>query len=179
MVNLMNKFILSIFIGGSLFASNSILLPISFQSYFKQIITNEKKKKIIYNGNMLYSKGNIVKWNYNKPTKKEVCTNNKNLIVIDHDLEQITRYRLSKAINLPKIIKNAKFRRKQVYIAKYEDKSYTIQVDKDGKLMRIAYYDDLDNTVLIIFDKIRYSNKTINIKKLECKIPKEYDIIDG
>ncbi len=175
----MNKFVLSILISSFALASNSILLPTSFQSNFKQTITNDKKKKIIYNGRMLYSQGNIVKWNYKKPTKKEVCSNNKRLTVIDHDLEQITRYRLSKAINLTQIIKNAKFRRKQVYIAKYEDKSYTIQVDKSGKLARIAYYDDLDNTVLIIFNNIKYSNKRINNKKLECKIPKEYDIIDG
>jgi len=162
----MYKFIIFFIMGGIIFASNNIILPISFTSNFQQTITNDKKKKIIYYGNISYSKGNIVKWNYKKPTQKEVCSNNRDLIVIDHDLEQISRYKLSKAINLSQIIKNAKFRRKQVYIAKYDDISYTIQVDKKGQLARIAYYDELDNTVLIIFNKMRYGNKSINKRKL-------------
>jgi hypothetical protein len=101
------------------------------------------------------------------------------LIVVDHTLEQVSTYRMEKALDLAEILKKAKPHRKSVYIAQYKGKYYTIQVNTKGELSRIAYRDDLDNNVLIVFSKMRYSIKPIPLSTLRCRYPSHYDVIGG
>lgn len=156
-----------------------IKLPTSFKATFKQTITNPKKKKITYHGTLAFSKQHGLKWLYTKPTKKDVCSDKVRLVVVDHDLEQVAYYQLNKAIDLEKIVQKAHFIKKGVYTAKYDDNYYTMQVSDKGELQRIAYKDDVDNDGLIIFSNMRYSTKELSKSKLECKVPKGYDQIDG
>jgi outer membrane lipoprotein carrier protein len=161
--------------------SASITLPENFQAKFTQKITNPKKKVINYSGKVFFSDKVLLKWEYVKPTKKEVCTDGYDLRVVDHDLEQVSNYRINKGFDLSKILKKAKpyKDRKHVYIAKYEGKSYTIQTDAKGRLSRVAYFDDLENTVLIIFSKMKYGKGKLNTSLMKCNYPKSYDIING
>jgi outer membrane lipoprotein carrier protein len=161
--------------------SASILLPENFQANFTQKITNPKKKVINYSGRVFFSSNSLFKWEYLKPTKKEVCTDGYDLVVVDHDLEQVSKYRINKGFNLGKILENAKAvkNRKTVYLAKYEGKNYTIQTDAKGRLSRVAYFDDLENTVLIIFTKMKYGKGRFRNSKMRCNYPKSYDIING
>jgi len=87
--------------------AQSIMLPDNFQANFTQKITNPKKKVINYSGNVRFSSKTLLKWVYVKPTKKEVCTNGKELTVVDHDLEQVSNYLIDKGFNLIKIVKDA------------------------------------------------------------------------
>ena len=128
---------------------------------------------------MRFSKKNGIKWIYSKPTKKDVCSDKIRLVVVDHDLEQVSYYKLNNAINLEKIVQKAQLVRKNVYTAKYDGQYYTLQVDSKGTILRVAYKDNLDNDGLIIFSKTKYSTKERSKKSLECKIPKAYDIVDG
>ena len=161
--------------------SASITLPENFQAKFTQKITNPKKKVINYSGKVYFSDKSLLKWEYVKPTKKEVCTNGYDLVVVDHDLEQVSNYRIDKGFDLSKILKKAKAvkDRKTVYLAKYEGKNYTIQTDAKGRLSRVVYFDDLENTVLIIFTQMRYGKGTLKTSKMKCNYPKSYDIING
>lgn len=155
----------------------NISLPSSFKADFNQTITNQKKKKIEYHGNLTFSKPNSLKWIYLKPTKKDVCTDDNNLIVVDHDLEQVSKYTLDDKFNLPAIISSALKEKKGLYLAKYNEKSYKIELDIKNRLKKVLYYDDLDNFVEIEFINIKYSNKIVKNKNLECKIPKFYDLL--
>jgi len=161
--------------------SAAITLPDNFQAKFTQKITNPNKKVIHYSGKVSFSDKSLLKWEYVKPTKKEVCTDGYNLRVVDHDLEQVSNYRINKGFNLSKILEKAKAvkDRKTVYLAKYEGKNYTIQTDKKGRLSRVVYFDDLENTVLIIFTKMKYGKGTLKTSKMKCNYPKSYDIING
>ena len=161
--------------------SASVTLPENFQAKFTQKITNPKKKVINYSGKVSFSNKSLLKWEYIKPTKKEVCTNGHDLRVVDHDLEQVSNYLINKGFDLSEILKNAKpyKDRKHVYIAKYEGKNYTIQTDKKGRLSRVAYFDDLENSVLIIFTKMKYGKGKLKASSMTCNYPKSYDIIDG
>jgi len=161
-----------------LYSKSDITLPKSFQSDFKQSIINDRNQKIIYQGKILFTVPNSFKWIYTSPTKKEVCSDGKRLIVVDHDLEQVSNYLIDRGLNLSAILEKSKLHRKSVYIASYRDKSYTIQIDSKKQLSRIAYKDNLDNNVLIIFDKMKYnSKKSIKDKKMRCKTPNKYDQI--
>ena len=174
----MRQLLLLCMMGLFLFAE-SIDIPENFQANFTQKITNPKKKVINYSGRVYFSEGSKLKWEYTKPTKKEVCTNGLELLVVDHDLEQVSEYRINKGFNLSKILKKAKLHKGNLYLADYNGKKYTIQVDKKNRLQAVAYFDDLDNKVQIAFTRIKYGKGKLSISKMKCRYPKAYDIIRG
>jgi len=159
--------------------AEGIALPNNFKADFKQKITNPKNNIINYSGKVRFSNPSLMKWEYVSPTKKEVCTDGKGLTVVDHDLEQVSTYVISGGFNLSEIIKQAKVHRKNIFVAQYHGKSYTIQTNRKGELQSIAYYDDLDNKVQIVFKNIRYGKGALPIQSMRCPHPKEYDEIRG
>lgn len=175
----MKKIILFLSIGVLYIQAEGIILPNTFKADFINIITNTKKKTIKYSGYMKFSNKSLIKWVYTKPTKKEVCTDGHELIVVDHDLEQVSNFIITKGFNLVKIIKNAKLHSKNIYTSKYDSKTVTIQIDDKKKLHSIAYFDDLDNKVQILFKNVQYKKDMLSKKSMVCKVPKEYDIIRG
>jgi outer membrane lipoprotein carrier protein len=156
-----------------------INLPENFQANFIQKITNPKKQVIRYSGKVRFSDEKRFKWSYSKPTKKEVCTDGFELMVVDHDLEQVSIYRITNGLDIAKILKKAKVHSKNVYVARYENKQYTIQVDSRQKLQSIAYFDDLDNKVQIVFKAMRYGKGNLPLKDMQCNFPRSYDMIRG
>ncbi|MEA1879610.1 MAG: LolA-like outer membrane lipoprotein chaperone [Campylobacterota bacterium] len=161
----------------SLYAK-SITLPQNFSANFTQMITNTKGKVINYSGSMLFTDESHLKWSYVEPTKKEVCTNGAMLVVVDHDLEQISSYNISTGFNFTQIVKKATLHKENVYLAKHENKTYTIQLN-ENKLHSIAYYDDLENKVQIHFKKVQYGSDSLAQKIMRCEAPKSYDMISG
>ena len=164
---------------GTWLGATSIVIPENFQANFTQTITNPKKKIINYSGKVYFSEGSKLKWEYSKPTKKEVCANGKELLVVDHDLEQVSEYRIGKGFNLGKILKKAKFHKARLYLASYSGTQYTIQVDSKNRLQALAYFDDLDNKVQIAFRRVVYGQGKLPARKLRCTYPKDYDMIRG
>ena len=157
--------------------SNSIVISKNFHANFTQKVTNPKGKVINYSGKIYFLESLKLKWLYEKPTKKEVCTNGNYLVVVDHDLEQISKYNLINRFDLISILKSAKHHNKNLYLAKYMGKQYTIQVDKNNRLQAVAYFDNLDNKVQILFTHIKY--KKVSLKTAICSYPKNYDVIEG
>ncbi len=174
----MRAFLLLSIMGLSLFAE-SISIPQNFQADFIQKITNPKKKVINYAGKVYFSEGVKLKWAYTKPTKKEVCTNGEELLVVDHDLEQVSEYHINKGFNLSKILEKAKLHKDNIYLASYNGKKYTILVDENRKMKAVAYFDDLDNKVQISFTGIKYGEGKLSDKIMRCIQPKTYDFIRG
>jgi len=159
--------------------SANIELPENFQADFTQKITNTKEKVITYSGKVRFSNETLFKWSYKEPTQKEVCTNALELLVVDHDLEQVSAYRISNGIDIAKILKKAKQHSENIYVAAYENKQYTIQVDTKQKLHSIAYFDDLDNKVQIVFKHMKYGKGNLPSQSMKCNYPKNYDMIQG
>lgn len=156
-----------------------INLPENFQANFIQKITNTKKHVIQYSGKVQFSDEQRFKWSYVKPTKKEVCTDGSELIVVDHDLEQVSSYYITDGLDISKILKKATLHSKNVYVAQYENIKYTIQVDSKQKLHSIAYFDDLDNKVQIVFKNMKYGKGNLPAEKMKCNYPRSYDMIRG
>ena len=159
--------------------SANIELPENFQADFTQKITNTKEKVIRYSGKVRFSNETLFKWSYKEPTKKEVCTNGLELLVVDHDLEQVSAYRITQGIDIAKILKKAKPHSENIYVAEYQNKQYTIQVDNKQKLHSIAYFDDLDNKVQIVFKHMKYGKGNLPAEGMKCNYPKNYDMIQG
>jgi outer membrane lipoprotein carrier protein len=171
--------LLSLLLLASSLLSASIELPGNFQADFIQKITNTKNKVITYSGKVRFSDETLFKWSYKEPTQKEVCTDGLELLVVDHDLEQVSAYRISNGINIAKILKKAVLYSKNIYVAEYDNKKYTIQVDKQQKLHSIAYYDDLDNKVQILFTQMKYGKGNLPAQSMKCNYPINYDMIQG
>lgn len=158
---------------------SNLALPENFQADFEQRITNTKNRVITYEGNVLFSDKKFFKWSYVSPTKKEVCTDGSELLVVDHDLEQVSFYYITKGLDISKIVEQSKEHRKDIYVAQYEGKTYTLQLDSKQRLHSMAYYDELDNKVQIIFKNIKYGKGKLAREKMQCNYPYEYDKIRG
>lgn len=156
-----------------------INLPENFQANFIQKITNTKKHVIQYSGKVQFSDKQRFKWSYVKPTKKEVCTDGSELIVVDHDLEQVSSYYITDGLDITKILKKATLHSKNVYVAQYENIKYTIQIDSKQRLHSLAYFDDLDNKVQIVFKNMKYGKGKLSAEKMKCNYPRSYDRIRG
>lgn len=156
-----------------------IQLPKSFSADFTQMITNSKKKVIHYSGKVYFSDSKDFKWSYLEPTKKEVCTDGVELLVVDHDLEQVSAYYITKGLDIVKVLKKATPHSKNIYVADYDGKKYTIQLDESQELHSIAYYDDLDNKVQILFKEMNYTDKNLPTEVMQCNYPIDYDVIRG
>ncbi len=171
--------LLSLLLLASSLLSANIELPENFQADFIQKVTNTKNKVITYSGKVRFSDQTLFKWSYKEPTQKEVCTDGLELLVVDHDLEQVSAYRISNGINIAQILKKAVLYSKNIYIAEYENKKYTIQLDSQQKLHSIAYFDDLDNKVQILFQHMKYGTGNLPAKSMKCNYPADYDMIQG
>jgi len=156
-----------------------INLPDNFTADFTQMITNTKKKVITYSGEVRFSDKKLFKWIYLKPTKKEVCTDGKELLVVDHDLEQVSAFYISKGLDIAKVLSQAKHYKDNIYLATFDSKKYTIQLNDSGELQSIAYFDDLDNKVQILFTQMKYRKGKLPSKEMQCNYPVEYDVIRG
>jgi outer membrane lipoprotein carrier protein len=157
----------------------TITLPENFKAKFIQTVTTPKKKIIKYNGKVLFSHKVFFKWVYMKPTQKEVCTNGKEILVVDHDLEQVSAFYIQKGLNIAKVLGKAMPYKDDIYIAQFDGKKYTIQLSKSKKLQSIAYYDDLDNKVQILFTQMQYGKDILPKKSMQCNYPASYDVIRG
>lgn len=171
-----------------------ITLPQDFRTDFKQTITNETGKVIKYEGNVVFKNlkeslsntmeneeiyaRSFFKWSYTVPTKKEVCTDGTQLIVIDHDLEQVSTYLINDGINLEAILKVAQKLSTHAYKANYKEVEYLIALDDKEQLHEIVYVDNLDNAVKITFKNMHY-NVAVEANDLECNAPVSYDMIKG
>lgn len=154
-----------------------IHIPVSFSATFVQQVKNTKGKVIKYAGNIIFDSPSEIKWNYRSPTKKEVCSSGKKLVIIDHDLEQVSYYQIDKGFNLLKVLQQARLYKGKMYTTNSQGVIYTIVLNKKGEVEQIAYKDNLDNIVNIIFRNIVYRSSRIVSSRFVCARPKNYDTI--
>jgi len=157
----------------------SLQLPIHFRANFTQKVTNPKDKVLQYRGQVSFSDTKHFKWSYTEPTQKEVCTDGFELLVVDHDLEQVSTYYISKGLDIAKVLNTAILHQDNIYIAYYNSIKYTIEVDEKQQLLSIAYLDALENKVQILFTQMKYGKKPLSPKQIECSSPIDYDRIKG
>ncbi len=177
----MRYFLILITFFGAVALGNSagIVLPAGMEAEFVQKVTNPRKKVIKYSGTLLMDDGRRFKWSYVEPTRKEVCSDGKRVIVVDHDLEQVSFYRMKKGFDLGAVLARAKHYRENLYTAKYQGRTYTLAVDGKGHVEQVAYRDDMDNVVNIHLYNLKILPKAPSVSKMRCPYPKSYDIIGG
>ncbi|PID47369.1 MAG: outer membrane lipoprotein chaperone LolA [Proteobacteria bacterium] len=147
----------------------------SISSDFTQTITSPEGSKIKYEGTFYAKKPYLALWHYTKPIEKSIYISNKDVLVVEPELDQVIVSKMENMPNISSILKNAKKISKNLYQTSFEDVVYNILV-KNDKPESISYMDKLENKVSIDFSKTK-----INIKLKDnlflYQIPKGYDII--
>jgi len=147
----------------------------SFYAIFTQTITDEHKKKLIYNGELWASKPQNALWKYTKPIQKSVYINAKVLPIIEPTIEQATVKTLGGEIDFLEIIKKAKKVDNEHYNATVNGLTYAITFKNDA-LSTIGYTDSYDNRVTIKF-LTPSTNQSIEAKRFKPIIPSDFDLI--
>jgi outer membrane lipoprotein carrier protein len=144
-----------------------------FQSDFIQTITTPKNKISTYSGRIKFLDKSM-KWEYLLPSKKEICSRGNQMLIVNHDLEQVTLLNSIRKINILKVLNKAKLHHKNIYTVKMFDTLYTISIT-NNKINYITFYDNLENKILIQFKNIQFKKS----KNMKCNYPSEYDFING
>jgi len=147
----------------------------NFNASFKQIITDEYNKTISYSGLITAQTPSNVVYHYTSPMKKSLFLLDKNIIIVEDELEQIIVRRLKSEINLFELLKNARKNDNGTFISKY--KGFTFYIKKKNNLPKsIEYSDELDNTIHIEFFNIK-TNIKLAQDTFKPNIPPFYDVI--
>ncbi len=147
----------------------------TFEADFTQVVIDDKKKELRYNGHLLASKPQNAKWTYTTPIEKTIYINRFQATVVEPEIEQVIERKISSNFDFFKIIKKAKKIDTNLYLAKYNDTSFTLEV-KNDTLISISYLDQFENSVKIVFKNQR-QNQKIDKSLFIPKYPLDFDII--
>ena len=156
-------------------AAASINDIIFFEANFQQNITDDKGKVLSYIGILKAAKPQSALWTYLKPVKKEIYIADAKVVIIEPELEQVIIKRIDENFDFFSIIKNAKKINKNIYLAKFQNSEFLI-TESNSKIESIAYKDELDNSVEILFTN-QIQNVEISKKVFIPTIPQDFDII--
>ncbi|MCX2682808.1 LolA-like outer membrane lipoprotein chaperone [Campylobacter sp. MIT 21-1685] len=143
----------------------------TFSSDFTQTIKT-KNSTLSYRGSFVLTKQKAF-WSYTSPTKKEIYINQHHITIVEHDLEQVIFSTLQNIPNLNEIFKEATMIDKNKLIAHYEDKTYTIILNKE-QIQSINYNDEFDNIITINLSNQK-KDFPINENIFVPQFPKNYD----
>lgn len=147
----------------------------TISSEFKQTITNEENSKIVYTGSFYASTQAKALWIYKSPIEKKIYFNQKQVVIIEPELEQVIITNLENTQNLTEILKSANSVGNDTYETTYEDIKYVIHV-KNEKIDNISYSDRLENKVVI-----QLFNQTVNTflddALFKATIPTGFDVV--
>lgn len=156
-------------------AISSVLDINSFEADFKQIITDGKGKELSYSGHIVASKPQYALWSYKEPVKKNVYITPRYVTVVEPEIEQAIVRKIASNFDFFNMIKKAKKKTDNMYIATLNESKYTIKLEK-SMIKSISYLDEFENEVSIIFNN-QSTNKIFSENIFRAKIPVEYDII--
>ncbi|CRF40607.1 LolA-like outer membrane lipoprotein chaperone [Helicobacter ailurogastricus] len=128
----------------------------SFSAHFKQVVLGTTPSPInpTYEGQILAKAPFFAKWNYTKPSPKEVYMQDKQVIIYEPRLLQATYTKLDKALDFFAILKKAKLQKDGRYKAKINHTIYYLTL-KDGLPFKLNFTDKMQSHVEITFSGVR------------------------
>ena len=157
------------------FAISSVLDMDSFEADFNQTITDDKGKKLSYNGHIVASKPQYALWSYKSPVQKNVYITPRYVTVVEPEIEQAIIRNIASDFDFFSMIQKAKKVTDNIYTATLNESKYTIKLE-NSMIQSISYLDEFENKVKIIFNN-QSSNKIYSEDVFRANVPAEYDII--
>lgn len=137
----------------------------TYQASFIQTVINPSGKTIKYKGSIHIKQPNKMLWEYKTPIEKYVYMNNLKVIIDEPELEQAIYTQLTNEINLIDFLNNPDL----------VDDKYTL-IFKNEQLKSIAYNDEMENKIKILFENIQINKKIVD-QLFQFIAPLDYDII--
>ena len=156
-------------------AISSVLEINSFEADFNQVITDDKGKELSYSGHIVASRPQYALWSYKEPVKKKVYITPRYVTVVEPEIEQAIVRKIASDFDFFNMIKKAKKKKDNIYVATLNESKYTIKLEK-SMIKSISYLDEFENKVNIIFNN-QSNNKIFSEDIFRARIPLEYDII--
>ncbi|MCQ2721200.1 LolA-like outer membrane lipoprotein chaperone [Helicobacter pylori] len=131
----------------------------SFSAHFKQVLKSEKP--LVYYGILKAKAPNWALWVYEKPLKKEIYMNDKEVVVYEPNLFQATITPLKDKTDFFTILKRLKKQDDGSFKTTINKTTYRL-VFKDGKPFSLEFKDDMNNLVTITFSQAEINPKIPN-----------------
>lgn len=147
----------------------------TFKADFEQLVINESKKELKYEGSLYISDDRKVLWQYKTPVIKNVYLIDRNVIIDEPELEQAIYTKLENGIDFVTLLKTAKKVDNNKYLSSIEGTDYFINT-KEEQIDSINYKDSFENKVLIKLKNIK-ENITLDKSIFTFLPPDYYDII--
>ncbi|MDR0746671.1 MAG: LolA-like outer membrane lipoprotein chaperone [Helicobacteraceae bacterium] len=147
----------------------------TLQMDFLQNVTNDQNQTIRYRGKVWLKMPDMARYEYESPQQKSVAISGGEIVMIEYDLEQATKYKRTDAINIIDCWENSKPLTDTKRIAKIDGLTLYIEHNKDA-IERMYYTDDFDNFVEITLAN-PVKNRPIDDSFFVPKIPKGFDLI--
>ncbi len=122
----------------------------SFSAHFKQVLKNEKP--LVYYGVLKAKAPNWALWVYEKPLKKEIYMNDKEVVVYEPNLFQATITPLKDKTDFFTILKRLKKQDDGSFKTTINKTTYRL-IFKDGKPFSLEFKDEMNNLVTITFSQ--------------------------
>jgi outer membrane lipoprotein carrier protein len=147
----------------------------SFDADFEQRITDENNRTVVYTGHLWAETANRARWEYRTPVTKTIIIQNRNVLMVEPDLEQAVVRTLDEEIDFFSILSRAQKVSQNQYEAQYRSQRYEIGLD--GTLVEsIRYRDGFDNRIELRFSHQK-QNTPIAPAVYDVVIPEFYDVI--
>ncbi|GAA9872476.1 outer-membrane lipoprotein carrier protein [Helicobacter pylori] len=131
----------------------------SFSAHFKQVLKSEKP--LVYYGVLKAKAPNWALWVYEKPLKKEIYMNDKEVVVYEPNLFQATITPLKDKTDFFTILKQLKKQTDGSFKTTINKTTYRL-VFKDGKPFSLEFKDEMNNLVTITFSQAEINPKIPN-----------------
>lgn len=131
----------------------------SFSAHFKQVLKSEKP--LVYYGVLKAKAPNWALWVYEKPLKKEIYMNDKEVVVYEPNLFQATITPLKDKTDFFTILKHLKKQDDGSFQTTINKTTYRL-IFKDGKPFSLEFKDEMNNLVTITFSQAEINPKIPN-----------------
>ncbi|MDR3163363.1 MAG: LolA-like outer membrane lipoprotein chaperone [Helicobacteraceae bacterium] len=147
----------------------------TLQMNFLQTVTNDQNQTLKYSGKVWLKTPDMARYEYESPQKKSVAISGGEIIMIEYDLEQATKYKRTDLLNIIDSWKSSEPVTDTKRVAKIDGLTLYIEHNRDA-IERIYYIDNFDNFVEIaLSDPVK--NKTVDNSFFIPKVPTGFDLI--
>lgn len=147
----------------------------SYYAHFVQTVVDNENATITYKGDFYAKRPFYALWQYKSPTPKSVYIKDRDITILEPDLEQAIIQQSQKSFTLFNILNDATKINATTYKKKVGDITYTLTLEND-RIKTLHYIDAFENDVTITFSKTK-SNIDLSAQSFKPTIPAYYDII--
>ena len=147
----------------------------SYQASFKQVVTDQENISITYEGSLALKEPHFALWVYTKPLPKSVYLIDKEISIVEPELEQVIRKKNATMFSLFSLIKEAKAVSKNRYETIVNEAVYTLEI-KGDILQNLSYTDEFENRVKISFSNCK-PNAKLAKNYFKVTFSEDFDII--